>query len=146
MYLLKAHNRAIRPCHPSHSMPLALILPRLSGLLAATEAVLSCLRYFLFPLESTRFPHRVYSSCAVSCASSPLLRPRRSRLRSRHRSHPRHRSHLRNCSRFVCVWGGGGIYLIAHNCAIRPCHPSHSVPLALILPRGVCVCVCVCIY
>ena len=22
------HNRAIRPCHPSHSMPLALILPR----------------------------------------------------------------------------------------------------------------------
>ena len=27
--------------------------------------------------------------------------------------------------------------------AIRPCHPSHSMPLALILPR---VCVCVCIF
>ena len=27
------------------------------------------------------------------------------------------------------------------NHAIRPCHPSHSMPLALILPRGVCVCV-----
>ena len=28
------------------------------------------------------------------------------------------------------------IYLIAHNRAIRPCHPNHSMPLALILPRG----------
>ena len=28
------------------------------------------------------------------------------------------------------------IYKIAHNRAIRPCHPSHSMPLALILPRG----------
>ena len=27
VYLLIAHNRAIRPCHPSHYMPLALILP-----------------------------------------------------------------------------------------------------------------------
>ena len=32
----------------------------------------------------------------------------------------------------VCVC----IYEIAHNRAIRPCHPSHSMPLALILPRG----------
>ena len=39
--------------------------------------------------------------------------------------------HSRLC---VCVC----IYLIAHNRAIRPCHPSHSMPLALmlILPRG----------
>ena len=38
----------------------------------------------------------------------------------------------------VCVC----VYLLnAHNHAIRPCHPSHSMPLALILP--VCVCVCV---
>ena len=33
-----------------------------------------------------------------------------------------------------------------HNRAIRPCHPSHSMPLALILPRGGGVCVCVCVY
>ena len=32
---------------------------------------------------------------------------------------------------YVCI------YLIAHNHAIRPCHPSHSMPLALILPRGI---------
>ena len=32
----------------------------------------------------------------------------------------------------VCMY----IYSIAHNRAIRPCHPSHSMPLALILPRG----------
>ena len=29
----------------------------------------------------------------------------------------------------VCVY-----YQIAHDGAIRPCHPSHSMPLALILP------------
>ena len=28
IYQIIAHNRAIRPFHPSHSMPLALILPR----------------------------------------------------------------------------------------------------------------------
>ena len=28
------------------------------------------------------------------------------------------------------------IYSIVHNRAIRPCHPSHSTTLALILPRG----------
>ena len=42
-----------------------------------------------------------------------------------------------------------------HNRATRPCHPSHSMPLALILPRGdqwyllrkpVCMCVCVCVF
>ena len=41
-----------------------------------------------------------------------------------------------------------------HNHAIRPCHPSHSMPLALILPRGdqcmyVCtyvLCMYVCMY
>ena len=27
VYLLIAHNRAIRPCQPCHSMPLALIFP-----------------------------------------------------------------------------------------------------------------------
>ena len=32
----------------------------------------------------------------------------------------------------VCVC----IFLIDHKRAIRPCHPSHSMPLALILPRG----------
>ena len=46
----------------------------------------------------------------------------------------------------VCVC----IYSIAHNRAIRPCHPSHSMPLALILAGGdqmcVCVCVCVCVF
>ena len=41
----------------------------------------------------------------------------------------------------VCVC----IYKIVHYRAIRPSHPSHSMPLALILPRGVCVCVCVCV-
>ena len=54
------------------------------------------------------------------------------------------------CVSCVCVV----IYKIAHNNrAIRPCQPSHSMPLALILPRGgsmilVCVCGCVgvCIY
>ena len=34
------------------------------------------------------------------------------------------------------------IYYIAHNRAIRPCHPSHSMPLALILR----ICVYVCMY
>ena len=33
---------------------------------------------------------------------------------------------------YVCMY----IYQIAHNRAIRPCHPSPSMPLALILPRG----------
>ena len=33
---------------------------------------------------------------------------------------------------YVCMY----IYEIAHNRAIRPCHPSHSMPLALILPSG----------
>ena len=28
IYLLIVHNRVIRPCHPSHSMPFALIHPR----------------------------------------------------------------------------------------------------------------------
>ena len=28
------------------------------------------------------------------------------------------------------------LFGVAVNRAIRPCHPSHSVPLALILPRG----------
>ena len=64
----------------------------------------------------------------------------------------------------VCLGVVWGFTKIAHNRAIRPCHPSHSMPLALILPRGdqlyllrkplikrdkgVCVCVCVfvCIY
>ena len=45
----------------------------------------------------------------------------------------------------VCVCVCVCIYQIAHNHAIRPCHPSHSMPLALILPR-VCVCVCVCVF
>ena len=35
----------------------------------------------------------------------------------------------------VCVCVCVCIYWIAHNRAIRPCHPSHSMPLALILPR-----------
>ena len=43
------------------------------------------------------------------------------------------------------------IYEIAHNRAIRPpCHPSHSIPLALILPRGIndtmYICMYVCMY
>ena len=34
------------------------------------------------------------------------------------------------------------VYEIAHNRAIRPCHPSHYIPLALIHPRrDVFVCV-----
>ena len=47
-----------------------------------------------------RFPHGVYSSCAVSYASSPLFCPPRSYPHSRSRSHPRPRSYLRYCSRF----------------------------------------------
>ena len=51
----------------------------------------------------------------------------------------------------VCVCVCVRIYRIEHNRAIRPCHPSHYIPLALILPlitktydhtRQVCVCVC----
>ena len=37
---------------------------------------------------------------------------------------------------YVCMYVCMFIYQIAHNRAIRPCHPSHSMPLALILPRG----------
>ena len=36
----------------------------------------------------------------------------------------------------LCVMYILRMHYIAHNRAIRPCHPSHSVPLALILPRG----------
>ena len=55
------------------------------------------------------------------------------------------------CVCVVCVCVCVCIYKTAHNRAIRPCQPSHSMPLALILPRGgsmilVCVCVCVCVY
>ena len=56
--------------------------------------------FFSFRPSLPRFPHGVYNSCAVSCASSPLLRPLQSRPRSRSRSHPCPRSHLRYCSRF----------------------------------------------
>ena len=41
-----------------------------------------------------------HNSCAVSCASSPLLRPPRSRPHSHPGSYPRPRSHLCYCSRF----------------------------------------------
>ena len=47
----------------------------------------------------------------------------------------------------VCVC----IYEFEHNHAIRPGHPSHSMPLAvnlggsMILVTNVCVCVCVCV-
>ena len=37
---------------------------------------------------------------------------------------------------YVCMYVCMYIYWIAHNRAIRPCHPSHSMPLALVLPRG----------
>ena len=47
-----------------------------------------------------KVPGRVCSSCAVSCASLPLLRPPQSRPRFRPRSHPRPRSHFRYCIRF----------------------------------------------
>ena len=125
---LIVHNRAIRPCHPSHSMPLALILPRGRQLhllrkclirrdkgdtlspwvpcafppasllfsrlygLATTELTLVFVFFFSFHPSLPRFPHRVYTSCAACCASSPLFRPPRSRPRSR--SHPSPRSHL----------------------------------------------------
>ena len=46
-----------------------------------------------------KVPDRVYSVCMVSCASSSVFRPPRSRSRSRLRSHPRPRSHLCYCSR-----------------------------------------------
>ena len=42
-----------------------------------------------------RFPHDVYNSYAVSCASSPLFRPPRSYPRSR--SRPRPRPRFRSC-------------------------------------------------
>ena len=57
----------------------------------------------------------------------------------------------------VCVCVCVCVYYIAHNNrAIRPCRPSHSISLAVVLPRGgsmiqttktLCVylCVCVCI-
>ena len=50
-----------------------------------------------------RFPHGVYNSCAVSCASSPLFRPLPSYPLSRScsRSHPCPRSHLRYYSHFL---------------------------------------------
>ena len=42
----------------------------------------------------------------------------------------------------VCVC----IYQSAHNRAIRPCHPSHSMPLALILAREDQWYLCVCVF
>ena len=38
------------------------------------------------------------------------------------------------------------IYYIANNRAIRPCHPSHFMPLVLILPRGDHDSVCECMF
>ena len=35
---------------------------------------------------------------------------------------------------YVCMYAC--IYILPHIRAIQPCHPSHSMPLALILPRG----------
>ena len=52
--------------------------------------------FFSFHPSLLRFPHGVYNSCVVSCASSPLFRPPQSYPRSRSRP----RSHLRYCSRF----------------------------------------------
>ena len=46
---------------------------------------------------------------------------------------------------YVCMYVCMYIYKIAHNRAIRPCHPSHSMPLALILPRRD-QCMYVCMY
>ena len=43
----------------------------------------------------------------------------------------------------TCVFVYMCIYIIAHNRAVRPCHSTHPILLALILPRYVCVCVCV---
>ena len=60
---------------------------------------------------------------------------------------PLHNTHVRLDSK-VCVY----VFLKLHtnNRAIRPCHSSHPMPLALICTREingiVCVCVCVCIY
>ena len=50
----------------------------------------SFLVYVSFSLRRSflRFPHRVYNSCAVSCTSSPFLRPPRSRPQSRPRPVP----------------------------------------------------------
>ena len=59
--------------------------------------------FYMFPSFHSslpRFPHGVYRSCAVSCASSPLFRPPRSYPRVRFRYHPCPRSHLHHYSRF----------------------------------------------
>ena len=42
----------------------------------------------------------------------------------------------------LCIYVFMYTYQIAHNRAIRPFHLSHSILLALILPRGVCMYVC----
>ena len=55
------HNRAIRPCHPSHYMPLALILPK--GGLCVGVWVCGC----FLPISSGHQVHWVYQP--VSCGT-----------------------------------------------------------------------------
>ena len=47
-----AHNRAIRPCHPSHSMPLALILPSKGGSMILVTKTSECVCVCFLPIHS----------------------------------------------------------------------------------------------
>ena len=154
-----AHNRAFRPCHPSHSMPLALILPRWDHWYLLRKPLirrdrgdtLSLLVQFLLELCVCV----CICVCLCVCVSVCIYQIAHNRA-----IRPCNSSHSRPLALCVCVCvfiklhitAQSGpvilvilghshcacvcIYYIAYNRAIRPCHPSHSMPLAWILPRG----------
>ena len=88
---------------------------------------------FSIPSSSSPFPSPLQSSLP-----SPFPSPFPSGIRLR----------VPTC---VCVCVCVCVYKIANNRAIRPwCYPSHSMPLALFLPRedqvyNLLVCVCACV-
>ena len=101
--------------------------------------------------ESTRFVLKTVLMVAVSTrgptgASPPPLSSQNIQSHEKSFTSPRARgeapttSFVLGTKMYVCMYVCMYIYLIAHNRAIRPCHPSHSMPLASILP---CMYVCI---
>ena len=89
-----------------------------------------------------KVPDRVYNSCAVVCASSPLVRPTLSCPRSRPPSHPRPCCHLRYCSRFRPRYRPRSdpvifkIYPPPSTSPFppRPCSRTHPIPTLVLVP------------
>ena len=96
--------------------------------------------FFSFHPNLSRFSHRVYNSCAVSCASSPLLRP----SRSRPRSYPRKvLGDQEPCAadRSCKCWTVGSVVLLS-----TLIHVSWAKRLQITSPEYPHICVYICMY